>query len=160
MRARLLAAAVVATIVTIITAACGGRAAAPAAGSTLQVHDAWARAADSGTVTAVYLAIANHDASPVSLTGASSTLAESVTLHETMAMNGMVHMMPLDSAQTIASGDSLVLAEGAKHLMVTGLRRALVAGDSLPIVLTFAGGRTLTLTAIVKALVPASVPAP
>ncbi len=135
----------------VLAAACGGTAPAPETTSTLHVRGAWARTADSGTVTAVYLTLVNGERAPVFLFAASSPVAETVTLHETMAMNGMVHMMPLDSALVNAGGDSLVLAEGAKHLMVNGLRRALAAGDSLPIVLTFAGGRTLPVMAVVRA---------
>jgi copper(I)-binding protein len=132
----------------MLTTACGPSGAASA---TLEARAAWARAADSGMVTAVYLVLRNGEAAAVTLTGESSPVAESVSLHETMQMNGMVHMMPLDTAQVIAAGDSLVLAEGAKHLMVSGLRRTLAAGDSLPLTLRFAGGRTLQVRAAVRA---------
>lgn len=131
----------------LMSAACGRTAAAP----TLEVHGAWTRPADSATVTAAYLVIVNREKAPVSLVSAASPHAESVTLHETMQMSGMVHMMALDSAQTIAAGDSLVLTEGAKHLMVSGLKRTLAAGDSLPIALTFGDKRVLQVMAVVRA---------
>ncbi len=140
--------AVFATL-TVLAAACGGSH-APSVTPSLEVRGAWARAADSGMVTAVYLAIINREAASVSFSGATSPAAESVSLHETMAMNGMVHMMPLDTAQVIAANDSLVMAEGAKHLMVSGLRRKLSAGDSLPLTLSFADGRTLDVKAAVR----------
>jgi len=63
----------------------------------------------------------------------------------------MVHMMSLDSVQTIAAGDSLVLAEGAKHLMLIGLTRKLSAGDSVPLDLHFRDGRVHHATAVVRA---------
>jgi copper(I)-binding protein len=113
------------------------------------VQDAWARAADSGMVTAVYLILRNPENGAVTLTGANSPLAASVSLHMTHEMDGMMHMMPLDSA-VVAPGDSLVLVEGARHLMVNGLRRTLLAGDSLPVQLHFAGGRALDLRAVVR----------
>ncbi|MHB1071052.1 MAG: copper chaperone PCu(A)C [Gemmatimonadaceae bacterium] len=132
-------------------AACGKSDTAAVAVRPLDVQGAWARPADSGLVTAVYLVIVNRDTAPVTFIGAASALAESVSLHETMEMAGMVHMMPLDSAQVIAANDSLVLAEGAKHLMVTGLRRKLAVGDSLPVTLSFAGNKTIVLNAAVRA---------
>ena len=132
----------------LLAPACGERPPAP---PPIEVHDAWARAADSATVTAAYLTILNHEIQAVTLSSASSPLAESVTMHETMEMNGMVHMMPLDSAQTIAAGDSLVLAPGAKHLMMTGLRRTLAGGDSLPLELRFSDGHVVHATAAVRA---------
>lgn len=141
---------VLASIITL-AAACGGSDTGTAAVRPLDVHGAWARPADSGLVSAAYLVIVNRDTAPVTFIGAASALAESVSLHETMEMGGMVHMMPLDSAQVIAANDSLVLVEGGKHLMVTGLRRTLAAGDSLPLTLTFAGNKTLVLTAAVRA---------
>lgn len=124
---------------------------APDPPSTLQVAGAWARSADSGTVSAAYLTLVNHEAATVTLLSVDSPLAESVTLHETMAMNGMVHMMNLDAPQVVAPGDSLVMREGGKHLMVNGLRRQLAAGDSLPLELSFMGGRTLRAAAVVRA---------
>lgn len=131
-------------------AACGGSDTAAVAVRPLDVQGAWARPADSGLVSAAYLVIVNRDTAPVTFIGAASALAESVSLHETMEMGGMVHMMPLDSAQVIAANDSLVLTEGAKHLMVTGLRRKLAAGDSLPLTLSFAGNKTVVVSAVVR----------
>ncbi|MDQ8154730.1 MAG: copper chaperone PCu(A)C [Gemmatimonadota bacterium] len=132
----------------LVTAACGGGA--PPGAGTLAIRDPWARSADSGTVTAVYLVVTNGESGPATYTGASSPAAESVSLHETMAMNGMVHMMALDTAQVIAPGDSLVLREGGKHLMVNGLRRRLVAGDTLPVTVRFADGRALEVRVPVR----------
>lgn len=132
---------------SFLIAACGRGTSGPA----LEVRGAWTRPADSATVAAAYLVVLNPEKAAVTLVSASSPLAESVTLHETMQMNGMVHMMALDSAQVIAAGDSLVLAEGAKHLMVTGLKRRLAAGDSLPLVLTFGDTRVVYVMAAVRA---------
>ncbi|MBM3906617.1 MAG: copper chaperone PCu(A)C [Gemmatimonadetes bacterium] len=135
-------------LISVLAAACTG-AESPAPPAKLSAQDAWARAADSGMVTAVYLVLRNPEAAGVTLTAASSPWAESVTLHMTHEMNGMVHMMPIDSAP-VAPGDSVVFAEGGRHLMVSGLRRKLAAGDSLPLVLEFSGGRSLELKAAVR----------
>jgi copper(I)-binding protein len=133
---------------TLLLAVACGRAASV---TPIEAHGAWTRPADSATVMAAYLVVVNHEKAPVSLNSASSPLAESVTLHETMQMGGMVHMMALDSVQVIAAGDSLVLTEGGKHFMVSGLRRALAAGDSLPIALTFGDQRVVHVMAAVRA---------
>jgi len=117
----------------------------------LTVRGPWARPADSAATTAAYFVIVNHQATTVSLTSASSPVAESVTLHESMKMNGMVHMAALDAQQPIVPGDSLVLTEGAKHMMVAGLKRAVAAGDSLPLDLRFSDGRVLRVSAAVRA---------
>lgn len=134
--------------VALLAAACGGDA--PRVEGTLAIRDPWARAADSGTVTAVYLVVANGEAAPATYTGASSPDAASVSLHETMQMSGMVHMMALDSAQVIPAGDSLVLREGGKHLMVDGLRRRVAAGDTLAVTLRFSDGRAIDVRVPVR----------
>lgn len=133
---------------TLFASACAG-AERPAPPATFSVQDAWARAADSGMVTAVYFVLRNPEANAVTLTAASSPWAESVSLHMTHEMNGMVHMMALDSAP-VPPGDSLAFAEGGRHLMVNGLRRRLAAGDSLPLSLVFSGGRSLEIRAAVR----------
>jgi len=142
---------IVLTSCLALAAACGGSDTAAVAVRPLEVQRAWARPADSGLVSAAYLVIVNGDTAPATFTGAASVLAESVSLHETMDMGGMVHMMPLNVDQVIAANDSLVLTEGAKHLMVTGLRRRLAAGDSLPLTLSFAGNKTIVVNAVVRA---------
>ncbi|MEQ1691745.1 MAG: copper chaperone PCu(A)C [Gemmatimonas sp.] len=116
----------------------------------IEIREAWARPADSAATTAAYFVIANHDTTTISLTAQSSPWAESVALHETMLMGDMVHMTPVSAPMAIAPGDSLVLKEGAKHLMVSALARPLVAGDSLPVVLTFGDGRTVRVSVLVR----------
>ena len=140
------AAAVVATI-AIALVACIDRPVKPS----LVVRDAWARPADSAATTAAYFVIVNHETTTVSLTGAVSPVAESATLHESMKMDGMVHMTALEAPQPIVPGDSLVLTEGARHLMVAGLRRAIAPGDSLPLDLRLSDGRVLRVSAVVRA---------
>jgi hypothetical protein len=135
-------------LLAVLAAGCAG-ADRPAPPTPLAAHDAWARAADSGMVTAVYFVLRNPETAGVTLTAATSPWAESVSLHMTHEMNGMVHMMPIDSAP-VAPGDSVVFAEGGRHLMVSGLRRKLSGGDSLPLRLEFTGGRSLELKVAVR----------
>lgn len=130
-----------------LACACTGGKPSP----TLEVRDAWARTADTAGTTAAYFSLVNLDTAPVTLSAESSPIAESASIHETMAMGGMVHMVPLDSPLTIPARDSLTLKQGAKHLMVVGLQRKLSVGDSLPFVLTFTDGRVLHASAIVRA---------
>jgi copper(I)-binding protein len=131
----------------VLAGACTGGAPRPP----IEVRDAWARPADSAATTAAYFVLVNHETAAATLASASSPFAESAGVHETMQMDGMMHMMAVEAPLVIAAGDSLVLKPGAKHLMVSGLRRRLAAGDSLPLVLTFADGRTLPAVAVVRA---------
>ena len=117
----------------------------------LEVLRVWARPVDSAATTAAYFVLVNHEPGAVTLTSESSPIAESAGLHETMDMGGTMHMSALDSPLVIAPGDSLVLKPGGRHLMVSGLTRRLVAGDSLPLLLNFSDGRALRAIAVIRA---------
>jgi len=115
------------------------------------VHGAWARTADSAATTAAYLTFVNRDSMTVRVTSWSSPDAQAVELHQTMNMNGMMSMMPITSPAEIEPGDSLQLVPGAKHLMVIGLKKRAVAGDSITIVLATDAGRSVRFGAQVRA---------
>jgi copper(I)-binding protein len=117
----------------------------------LEVLRVWARPVDSAATTAAYFVLVNHEPGAVTLTSESSPIAEAAGLHETMDMGGTMHMSALDAPLVIAPGDSLVLKPGGRHLMVSGLSRRLVAGDSLPLLLNFSDGRALRAVAVIRA---------
>ncbi|MBL0169485.1 MAG: copper chaperone PCu(A)C [Gemmatimonadaceae bacterium] len=114
------------------------------------MRDAWARPADSAATTAAYLVIVNRDTAAIALSAVTSPVSASVSLHESMVMSGMVHMSPLMAPQAIPPGDSLVLKPGAKHLMISSLRRPLAVADSVLLELILTDGRVLHVTAFVR----------
>jgi hypothetical protein len=134
-------------LLAVLASACSSRTPAPP----IEVRDPWARPADSAATTAAYFVVVNHEAAAATLTSASSPIAQSAGVHETMTMNGTMHMMAIDAPLVITPGDSLVLKPGAKHLMVSGLARRLAPGDSLPLMLNFADGRVLRAVAVIRA---------
>lgn len=130
-----------------VACACTARAPRPP----VEILVVWARPADSAATTAAYFVLVNHEPGAVTLTSESSPIAEAAGLHETMDMGGTMHMSAVDMPLVIAPGDSLVLKPGGRHLMVSGLTRRLVAGDSLPLMLNFADGRALRAVAVIRA---------
>jgi copper(I)-binding protein len=52
---------------------------------------------------------------------------------------------------TIKAGQDLVLAPGGYHVMLTGLKQALVAGSTFPITLTFEQTGPVTVSVEVRA---------
>lgn len=116
----------------------------------VQVRDAWARAADSGATGAAYVTLANGDTADIAITGWSSSAAVAAELHETMQHQGMVHMSARP-AIVIARDSSLTMVPGGLHVMLIELRRALVVGDTVSLLATFADGRTLDVRAPVRA---------
>ena len=135
--------------------ACGSRApASPAAepGGSLAVRDAWIRVADEGGLSAAYLTIANGTVTDDALLGVSAPdLATSVSLHETTTgddgMTGMHHTPSI----AIPAGGTVTLEPGGLHVLLEGLRRDLVAGDSVQLVITFERVGPVTVDALVRA---------
>lgn len=113
------------------------------------VTSAWARPADSGATSGAYLTIRNADSAAVELVAVSSPLAVAAEVHETMQHNGMAHMMARTTVG-IAPRDSLVMKPGGLHVMLVHLTRALVVGDTIPVLLRFSNGDSLTARVPVK----------
>ena len=61
--------------------------------------------------------------------------------------NGVMTMRPLDNGLTIAAGQTVKLAPGGYHLMMSDLKSPLKAGEKVPVTLNFekAGSVTVTL---------------
>jgi len=89
-----------------------------------------------------FLVLENRGSAPVTLVGAASPDAETVQLHS-MAGGRMDPVARLD----IAPGGRVLFAPGRYHLMLEGLRRALVAGDTVSLELRFEGAGALIVRA-------------
>jgi len=101
----------------------------------IQVEDAWARATAPGQDTAsVDLTITSVQAAQ--LVGGSSTVCKTVELHSmTMAHDsGMMKMREVPSIN-LPAGKHVNLSESGYHLMLTGLKTPLKAGDFVPLTL-------------------------
>jgi copper(I)-binding protein len=150
LRRSIVAAAAIAVVAAL--AACGGSGASPApsASSAVAVSDAWARPAPAGGETAIYLTLTNPGAGADALTAASSAVAASVELHETTTdMNGMTGMDPTERIE-VPAGGTVSLTPGGKHLMVSGLTKALDPGASIDVDLVFEHAGTVHVTAEVR----------
>jgi copper(I)-binding protein len=107
----------------------------------------WARATPPGAKTgAIYMTITDTGA-PDRLTGASTPVAATAEVHETTNDNGVMRMRPVGSL-FIQPGKPVTFRPGGYHLMLTGLKQPLTAGQSFPVTLTFehAGPVSATVT--------------
>ena len=132
-------------------AACGGEAkvesAVPESG--LSVRNAWARAADSGAMTAVYFTLANESATADTLVAVSSADAALTEMHISTQRDGMMHMSPV-TALPVPATDSVSFRPLGAHVMLTGVVRPLALGDSVTVTLSFVSGATQTVRAGVR----------
>jgi periplasmic copper chaperone A len=111
------------------------------------VADAWARATPPGVdVGAAYLTITGGSTDD-RLLGASTERASMVHLHTVEESGGVASMRPVDSV-AVPAGKQVVLAPKGMHLMLMGLARPLVAGETFALNLRFenAGEQTVQVT--------------
>jgi copper(I)-binding protein len=145
----------IAALLAVMLVGCGGSSSASpaaAAGSPLVASDAWIRAADAGGLSAAYLTITNGGSADDALVEVSAPdLAASISLHETTTgddgMTGMHHTPSI----AIPVGGTVALEPGGYHVMLDGLTRNLVAGETVQLVLAFEHADPLTVDARVRA---------
>lgn len=85
---------------------------------------------------ALYLSIENEGKTADRLLSLTST-AGNVAIHS-MSMHGAImKMREMDSLPMPATAKVVMQAHGGYHLMLTGLKQPLVAGDKIPLTMTF-----------------------
>ena len=124
--------------------------------SSMKVEQAWSRAAMAGHEGVVYLSITNTGPADT-LTAASTPVAATADLHQTINDNGVMKMRPVQSLP-IDPGKTVTLAPQGYHIMLMDLKQALREGDSFPITLTFEKAGDITAQAKVAKAGAASAP--
>jgi copper(I)-binding protein len=118
----------------------------------LVVEDAWVRGLPPGVAnTAAYMTLRNTGRDDLVLTGATSPLAASVQLHNTMDHGGMLHMMHVDKL-VVPAGANVKLASGGMHLMLMELSAMPQPGMDVELTLQFADGSSQTLQLPVRSV--------
>jgi copper(I)-binding protein len=114
-----------------------------------QIDHPWARASAGAAKTgAAYLTITDQGAAD-RLTGASTPVADTAELHESMADMGTMKMRPVDGL-ALDTGKPVKLGPGGYHVMLFGLKAPLKAGDTFPLTLKFDHAAPLTVTISVE----------
>jgi len=122
----------------------------PPVQSELAVRDAWIRQPPPGTqVAAAYLTLSNLSSHRLTVSGFDSPVAEAAMLHSTQLVSGQSRMRP-QATLALTAGETVVLKPGGLHVMLHGLKQALVPGQHVPLVISLADGRTLTVSALVR----------
>ena len=141
-RPALLAAALLATGCTQGGSPSGGPTRAP---EQLNVLMPYASAQAGSGEAAVYFTVRNAADYPDTLMHVITPEAAGISVHRSVTSGGLVTMERLDWL-AVGAKDSLVLAPGGTHLMLTGLKRK-APGDTIHLSLTFvhAGTRVLSV---------------
>ena len=110
----------------------------------LAIEQSWIRAAPPGAMMlAGYAVLHNTGDEQLTVTGASSTDFAEVSLHESVAENGVERMRPLGDV-SMAPGASVAFIPGGKHFMLMRPKRKLDAGAVVEVHISTASGEGTT----------------
>jgi copper(I)-binding protein len=116
----------------------------------LRVSDAWLRALPPGQAnSAAYMTLENIGERVLTIKGVTTPLAQRVEIHESRQQDGMWSMQAEESL-TLDPGQTSVLAPGARHLMLFGLKRAPREGERVAFELNLQGGQLVRVSAEVR----------
>ena len=87
--------------------------------------------------TAAYLQVTNEGPAALTITGATSNVSEAAEIHESSLVDGMMRMAPMGDV-ALSAGSMLAFTPGGNHLMLLGLARMPMPGESVELCLTFA----------------------
>lgn len=129
-------------VAIVLLTACGespavGRLHLVTATDAIEIYDAYAPAPAAADVGSVYFTIVNTGSSTDTLIGIETSTGKKAILHEMVAEAGTMVMHPTGPV-AIAAHDTLRLAPGGYHVMVTGLSEPPQVGDTIAVALTFA----------------------
>ena len=104
---------------------------------TLKIDHPWSRALPpNAPAGAAYLVIHNNGTEPDALVSASTPIAAKAELHTHVMIGEVMKMQQVESVEIPAGGESK-FAPGGNHVMLFGLKKPLVAGQSFPLTLVF-----------------------
>jgi len=109
----------------------------PVAAESLRVTDAWIKNLPMAVpVRAGYMHISNNQNREVTIVSLQSKSFESIEIHQSMEVNGMMSMRPVDTL-SIPAGASLELAPGGFHLMMMNPLDELIPGQKVAVTLYY-----------------------
>ncbi len=116
----------------------------------VHAHDAYARTNGGiGKTGAIFLMIHNNTEQDDRLIDVRSDIAQKVEIHTHKDDgNGVMQMIHLTEGLPLPAGEAHMLERGGDHIMLMGLTRDLVDGDTFPLTLVFenAGETTIEVT--------------
>lgn len=98
----------------------------------------WSRATPPGATTgAGYFALFNNGPEADRLVKVSSPVAPMAAVHRMAVRDGVMTMKPVEGGIEVPAGGRLALEPGGDHLMLMGLAKPFVEGETVPVTLFF-----------------------
>jgi copper(I)-binding protein len=121
----------------------------------LHFSDGWVRVSEFSDhvdgMTGAFATIENHTDHDVTLVGGFAEIAKMVEVHEVVMMDGEMKMQAKDGGILIKAGESVALEPGGLHVMLMGLKEAILEGQEVTLTLDFDGYDDQTFTWPAKA---------
>lgn len=119
----------------------------------VHIEHPWSRPTPPGTPMGVgYMAITNKGKEAVTLTGAETTRAGHVSIHESSMKDGVMRMQPVSGGLAIPPGKTVELKPHSFHLMLEKLRSPLKPGERIPVTLQFDGAESISVELAVESM--------
>lgn len=129
--------------VLAVALAIGGAAAHEVKDGAIKIAHPHAAPTPAGAKTgAAYMEIVNNGKEPLVIKALSTPVAEKVEVHNVTMDGGIMRMRPMELPITIAAGETLNLVKG-RHVMLIGLKQALVEEDMVGFKIEFENGKTM-----------------
>ena len=94
---------------------------------------------------AVFMLLKNKGNEPDRLTGGQTDIAEIVEIHETVMEGEVMKMQMLPDGLAVPAKGEVLLKPGGYHVMLIGIKRDLVVGDTFALDLAFEKSGTVTV---------------
>jgi periplasmic copper chaperone A len=122
----------------------------------VHVTDAKSRPTAPGGTGVVYMTVTSS--ADDSITALSAPIADKAEMHRTVKGDGGIMRMEPVATLPLKANEAATFGPGGLHVMLTGLRKPLAAGDSFPLTVTFAHAAPVTVTVSVGSFKPAPQP--
>lgn len=142
-------------LTAILAAATAAQAADYKLGA-ITVRQPWSRPAQTGMNGVGFMTVANAGKAPVTLTRMEATGADSVEIHQSAMVGGVMTMRELDKGVVIPAGGQIAFAPGGYHFMILSLKTEQKVGQKVPVTLVFDNGRKLKVDLTVQLAPPAA----
>jgi copper(I)-binding protein len=119
----------------------------------LNIHHPWARATPIGAeVAGGYMEITNLGSSGDRLVAVEVAGVHMAAIHEMATVDGIMKMRPLPSGLEIKSGETIILKPGSFHVMMMGLSKPLLEGETISGTLHFEKADSITIEYKIEAM--------
>jgi copper(I)-binding protein len=116
--------------------------------ASITVEDPWVRSNPNG-MGAAYMVVTSPESDEIVAASVEPSIAGTVEVHEVVMQDGMMRMREV-AGIPLPAGEAVTLEPGGYHIMLLDMPAMLEPGTEVELVLTFASGTEVPVTATVR----------